>query len=287
MTLEKILEDLIVRKGDKRKVKSIYTPRKFYNFAEGLAKLREADLSTTEGLKTYKRLTGENPEDYSFEETNLRRKTWVSEGNEDLSVYIHAHFNDLVREPDELTREKLALTYCPTKKSRNENYESARKVVAKSKEILEEIENNPKKFLKRNAGSPLMAYYLQAFEGEYFDLKQREAKVSSSLAVRHYGSADFLKTSKEIIDKQYKELEKKELEIQEKISKKVYEKSVKTGRLLSATEEVRLIGSLRKEISKLSERYPDASMRDDLAGNCAGLALKFLKEKYKKPESKD
>jgi hypothetical protein len=284
MTLESTLKNLVVEKEGKRVVKMTYAPRSFYDFAKGLNELGEIDSSTSEGLKDYRRLTGEDPKVYSLEEVDLRRKAWVSGGNGDLSRYISAHFNDLVGELNEPTQVNLAVDYCPTKESRNENYESARKVVSKSRETLEAIKRDPMGFLNRNAGSPTMAYYLQAFAGEYIDLKQREAKVSSSLAVRHYGPTDFLRTSKAIIDRQYKELDKKKSELQERMAKKVDEESVKIGRHLSATEEVSLIGDLRTELSRLPERYPDAGMRDDLAGNCAGLALKFLKEKYEKPK---
>ncbi|MFA5060843.1 MAG: hypothetical protein WC494_00825 [Candidatus Pacearchaeota archaeon] len=284
MALEKVLEGLIVLEGDERKVKPTYAPRKFYEFANGLNELEAIDPSTQKGLETYKRLTGEDPGVYSLEEVDLRERAWVSGGNNDLSRYISAHFNDLVGELNEPTQVNLALDYCPTKGSSNKDYEVARKVVSKSNEILEAIKRDPTGFLNRNAGSPTMAYYLQAFAGEYLGLKEREARVHSSLAVRHYGSANFLATSKNIIDRQYEELGKKKLELQERIAKKLDEESVKRGRPLSSTEGVSLIGDLRTEISKLSERYPDAKMRDDLAGNCAGLALRFLKEKYEKPK---
>lgn len=287
MTLEKTLDGLTVREGDKRKVRSTYAPRKFYDFAKSLDELGEADLSTTEGLKTYKRLTGEDPINHSFEETGLRRKAWVSGGNGDLSAYIHLHFNDLIGELDEPTQAKLAVTYCPTKESRKEDYESVRKLVAKSRRTLKEIETDPKGFIERNAGSSLMAYYLRAFSEEYLDLKRRESITGSLLAVRHYGSANFLSTSNALINKQHKGLNEERKSLQIEIDKKVDEESVRIGKMLSAEEDINIVRHLRKKMSELQNKYPDASTRDDLAGECAGLALRFLKRKYEKPKPED
>lgn len=283
MNLENILGELFAEKDGKREAKP-YSSESFYNFAKGLTDLGRVDVSKPEGLNDYLRLTGEDPAKYSLEEVDLRRRAWISGGHSDLGDYIHSNFDGLVGELDEVTRTELAKNSCPEKESDDASYEFARKIVSKSKKTLEEMKRDPEGFLKRNAGSPTMAFYMRAFSGEYFGLKQREAVAHSSLAVRHYGSADFLITSKSLIDQQYNEFKEKKEELQKEINKKIDEESVKIGRIISANENAHLTKDLRKRLSELSDEYPDAGMRDDLAENCAGLALKFLKEKYEKPD---
>jgi len=289
MALDNVLGNLTVKIKGRREVNPTYNPENFYDSARGLEEIGDIDVSTEEGLKKYKKMTGDKISNMSSDEVELRKKAMHSGGHSDLSNYIHQHFSSLVREiDDEDVQAELSIRYCPIGNSNDKEYNAVRKRVSESNATLKRISENPKKFLEEalKESSDLMAYYMQIFSREYFGLKQREAQRNANLAVRHYGPTRFLIATKTYLDDQNEKLEKESKRIEESIIRKVETAEVDKGRILFANEKSKLVGDKIKKLHELVNKHKDAQMRDEFMGTCASYAVNSLKKKYESPKPK-
>jgi len=172
MTLDQLLVGLTTEKEGKVAPNSKYNPGYVVDSAQKLSDLEEASLETSEGLKKYSEITGDNISEWDQEDIEYGKKVRTVVGNQFLSMYIDQHFNELIDEMKEEDKLGLSFAYCPQNEMEGSDkaYNTTTKTVRESKKEIGEIEKDPKKYLKTQAAaedSKIMRYYMALFSDEF------------------------------------------------------------------------------------------------------------------------
>lgn len=278
MALDQLLEKLVTKKDGKRTTSDKYNSKTLVDTAENLSKLETIDLTTTDGLKAYSTMTGDDTSKYSQKELEFRKKARFIGGNRDYSEYINEHFKDVVDGMSEEDRINLSFKYCPENEMEG-NYKpfnDTTETVRGSKKILEEIAKDPKKYVSTELKdeSKIMTHYITMFTDEFLQIRQGIAQRTAVLSIEKYDEGNagkFLKTTKQHIDAQSKKITDKEEEVA-----KYFETN--RGSDLKATEAANLLKGRMKELEELTKKYSDAQMLSSFTQETTTFAIHEIRK---------
>jgi len=285
MALDDLLSGLsTTTKEGEIKPNSNYDAKNLVGVYDALIELGSIDISSTEGLRKYGEMTGEDLSKCSLERAYLRRKSKVTGVNEILFSYFDVHFNSLVGEIGEEERRALALEYSPETDlpgESNKDYNSARQIVSKSKETLERIKKDANAYFKEELKkeTPLMAHFMLRFSNEFIQIEQREAREDATFAIAKYGADKYLTTTKTHLSQRNEEHSGKQKELEAKIKEKTDELQTSAGRRLGSTELAPALSDEFSQLRKLSEDYKETEMLAPLIKTTADYAISTIKQK--------
>ncbi len=286
MTLTKLLTNLTVEKNGKIDVNPSYDSKTFLNTGKKLNELNRCDTTTKEGLEKYFTLTGDDVSKYSSEKVEYRKETRHSGGQSDLSAYANKHFNKILGEIGEETQAKLAFKYCPENdiEGNHKPYNTARVIVSNAKKTLQEIQENPDKYMSNELKkeTSIMKRYIAMYTDEFFAIEQREAQKTGELALSHYDVGKFLKLTTQNLEKQSKRLTETVEEIGKRINTKTKIAEINKGRILYSIETANLVSHERKELEGTYEKYSDAQILKPFKENIFNLAIQEIESKLAK-----
>ncbi|MEA3329443.1 MAG: hypothetical protein U9Q06_01745 [Nanoarchaeota archaeon] len=290
MTLDQILGPLTVERDGEIKVNDKYFPETILLASDNLEKLKATNLETTEGLKAYKTITGENPDNHSYQRLNFRKNVRLEGGQRDLENYINHHFDNLIGELDEQIQTSLSYTHCPIKDISDKSatrYNITRKIVGDTKEKIQKINENPEEYLAEEIKneSQIMKEYLSRHAEEFIKFEQSEAQQNTILAIHKYGQTNFLKDTKRYLESPVKELLEKQSELETSKKNKIKATEDKKGRVLTSKERANLVSDDCNKLKELSKRYMNIELGNRLAQEVASYAIGKIKEKSNKNQN--
>tara|TARA_Y100000310_G_C20513836_1_gene730187 strand:+ start:79 stop:939 length:861 start_codon:yes stop_codon:yes gene_type:complete len=281
MALDDVLNNLTVEDNGNRVVSPNYNSVNLLEAQESLAKLNSFNMNTLEGLSDYQTLTGDDVSAYSGDMIDYRKQSRLSGGQNDMSLYIKEHFENLIDEVDEESQTRIGYTFCPNQDSENNpnDYNSTRNIVHQNNEILRSINEDPENFLNQHLEneSPLIARYIMNSPEEFLKISQSDAQRTALLSIRKYGASDFLKETSKVLESQKNSYDSENSRIMGEVNSKLDDKAVELGRVLTGQERADLISSDIQSISELAERYPGAQQVGQFTGEIFKYALANIK----------
>lgn len=289
MTLDKLVNNLVTGREDKRTVSNKYSFKYVVDTQEQLGKLEETNLQTADGLKTYATITGDDPSKLSQEKVKIYKTMRLNEGQEDLSHYVNKHIKKIIGEiKDDDTRIELSFKYCPDNdiEGNHKPYNATAKIVRDAQKELKDISEDPKKYVttQMKGESDNMKHYITKYTNEFLDICQREAQMKGIVAITKYDAESpgrFLKVTGDHFKTQSEIISKKQNTIIKAISADI-EKARKI-KMLSAQDEAKIKSARIKELQDLSAKYTDAGKMQSFIQEVMGSAIN---EEAQKREAK-
>jgi hypothetical protein len=283
MALDDILGNLSVEEEGKRVVNPNYDAGQFIGAVDGLAKLKDVDVSSVEGLKAYAALTGDDPSRYSANEAEQRKGQRYNGGQGDLSAYVEKHVSKLLKEVGDEARVGLAFKYCPEGESvsGDDAYVETQGRIARAKVTMDAIKNNPKKYLTEEleGETPLMISYIMRDVDAFLDLRMREAQRSGVLSIGKYGAEKFLESTRRYLAGQRDTLQEEVSGIEKNVAAKIDAAEKGKGNILTSEEMAMVISDDRKAMEEAHKKYSDAQAYSGFVQEVSGNAIAEIKRK--------
>jgi hypothetical protein len=289
MVLEDLLKGIAKVSGGNIEISSGYDSSAIYKTSNFLNEIKGYDLSNTQDVEKYQKLTGFDTKNRILEYAQLEKDSAQRAIESYLGEYTKKHFKSLLGEIDERHLADLVLDMVPESPMPNgekdsDNYNHTRGLIYDAKETFKSLRENPEKAVREDIErqSELLRPFLAANPGKLLQIIEEENNQRFyGTLVKYGGASKFLETTNNYLGRLSKEYEKKKGELDEDMTKKIES----YDGFLSTEERARLLSKENKRSSELDKKYKDIGNLQGIIGKVLGITIGTLKAKEEREEA--
>lgn len=274
MALEGILKGITKSPGSSEPNNS-YTPERLTETSDFIQEFSQIDTSTSEGLDKYKKTTGLPTKGQSSAKINLTYRQIGAELDERFTGYVNSHIRPITGEISERIQASIAYSFCPIEESTSKKYETARKSIHTAKKTIESIENNPEEHIKKiiESAPDFMKGIVGRLSDEACKIDAQDAQMEAFKSIAEYGSENF------VVDTYGHQLsiEKGFNERMEYLSRERARLAEKMSPYLDSQEETKYFAEINKKEGELREELSKTTGPKELRNTIVRNAIKIIK----------
>jgi hypothetical protein len=288
MVLEDLLKGIAKVSEGNIEISSDYDSSAIYKASNFLNEIQGYDLSNTQDIEKYQKLTGFDTKTRILEYTQLQKDSTQRAIESYLGEYAKKHFKSLLGEIDERYLADLVLDIVPEspmprEEKDSDNYNHTRGLIYNAKETFKSLRENPEKAIREDIErqSELLKPFLAANSSKLLQIIQEENNQRFyGTLIKYGGASKFLETTHNYLGRLSKEYEKKKGELNEDITKKIES----YDEFLSTEERARLLSNESERSSELDKKYKDIGNLQEITGKVLAITIGTIKAKEEREE---